>query len=163
MYRGGAEQKIRKYLIDNNYIECIIQLPDNLFYGTSIATCIMVLKKSKVDNQTLFIDASKEFRKEGPRNYLDPEHINKIVDVFLRRQNVDKFAYLASFDEIESNDFNLNIARYIDSTEEEEEIDIEEQFKRLSSLEEMEKELDVRLNKLFCELGIVSSIGVNVK
>ena len=61
MYRGGAEQKIRKYLIDNNYIECIIQLPDNLFYGTSIATCIMVLKKSKVDNQTLFIDASKEF------------------------------------------------------------------------------------------------------
>ena len=68
MYRGGAEQKIRKYLIDNNYIECIIQLPDNLFYGTSIATCIMVLKKSKVDNQTLFIDASKEFVKSTNSN-----------------------------------------------------------------------------------------------
>ena len=74
MYRGGAEQKIRKYLIDNNYIECIIQLPDNLFYGTSIATCIMVLKKSKVDSQTLFIDASKEFVKSTNSNNWGMEH-----------------------------------------------------------------------------------------
>lgn len=163
LFRGSAEGTIRETLLKNGNICAVIGLPAGIFFSAGISTCIVILKKDREERSVFFIDASKEFRKEGARNYLDPEHINKIVDVFLRRQNVDKFAYLASFDEIESNDFNLNIARYIDSTEEEEEIDIEEQFKRLSSLEEMEKELDVRLNKLFCELGIVSSIGVNVK
>ena len=88
MYRSGAEQKIRKYLIDNNYIDCIIQLPDNLFYGTSIATCIMVLKKSKIDNKVLFIDASKEFVKVTNSNKMIEKHINDIVEKFTKREDI---------------------------------------------------------------------------
>ena len=92
MYRGGAEKKIRQYLIDNNFIDCIIQLPSNLFYGTSIATCIMVLKKSKADNRTLFIDASAECIKITNNNKLTEENICRIVDEFVSRADVDHFA-----------------------------------------------------------------------
>lgn len=91
MYRGGAEQKIRKYLVDNNFIDCIIQLPSNLFFGTSIATCIMVLKKGKTDNKVLFIDASSECVKVTNNNKLTPENINKIVDTFAQRQKKHTF------------------------------------------------------------------------
>jgi len=88
MYRGGAEKKIRQYLIDNNYIDCIIQLPDNLFYGTSIAPCIMVLKKSKSENNTLFIDASKEFVKVTNKNKLTQDNIEHILDAFKARKDI---------------------------------------------------------------------------
>ena len=91
MYRGGVEQKIRKYLIDNNYIDCIIQLPSNLFFGTSIATCIMVMKKNKVDNKTLFIDATNEYIKVTNNNKLTPENIDRIVDVFANCEEVEHF------------------------------------------------------------------------
>lgn len=91
MYRGGAEQKIRKYLIENNFIDCIIQLPDNLFFGTSIATCIMVLKKSKTDNATLFIDASKECVKVTNSNKLTQENIDAIVEAFAKREDRQYF------------------------------------------------------------------------
>ena len=89
MYRGGAEQKIRKYLVDNNYVDCVIQLPSNLFFGTSIATCIMVMKKNKADNKTLFIDATSECVKVTNNNKLTPENIDRIVDVFTKREEVE--------------------------------------------------------------------------
>ena len=95
MYRGGAEQKIRKHLVDNNYVDCIIQLPSNLFFGTSIATCIMVMKKNKTDNKTLFIDATSECVKVTNNNKLTPENIDRIVDVFAKREEVEHFAHLA--------------------------------------------------------------------
>lgn len=117
MYRGGAEQKIRKYLIDNNYIECIIQLPDNLFYGTSIATCIMVLKKSKIDNQTLFIDASKEFIKSTNSNKLgdgtasnEPNNIQNILNAYINRKTEKHFTALVKQEDIENADYNLSVS-----------------------------------------------------
>lgn len=96
MYRGGAEKKIRQYLIDNNFIDCIIQLPSNLFFGTSIATCIMVLKKNKVDNKTLFIDASSEFVKVTNNNNVTDENLSHIVDEFVSREDKDHFARLCT-------------------------------------------------------------------
>jgi type I restriction enzyme M protein len=100
MYRGGAEQKIRKYLIDNNFVDCIIQLPDNLFFGTSIATCIMVLKKNKSENSTLFIDASKECVKVTNNNKLTDENISKIVEAFTERADKEYFCRLVRLEEI---------------------------------------------------------------
>jgi type I restriction enzyme M protein len=125
MYRGGAEQKIRKYLIDNNYIDCIIQLPDNLFFGTSIATCIMVLKKGKSDNKTLFIDASKECIKVTNNNKLTDENIWKIINAFTQRKDNEKyFSNLVSNGEIENQDYNLSVSTYVEQEDTMENIDI---------------------------------------
>lgn len=124
MYRGGAEQKIRKYLVDNNFIDCIIQLPDNLFFGTSIATCIMVLKKNKSENSTLFIDASKECVKVTNNNKLTAENIDKIVSVFGNRENVEYFSRLVQNDEISENDYNLSVSTYVEQEDTREVIDI---------------------------------------
>lgn len=124
MYRGGAEQKIRKYLIDNNYIDCIIQLPNNLFFGTSIATCIMVLKKSKSENKTLFIDASREYKKVTNSNKLEDNNILKIVSTFERRTNEDYFTYIADKEEIEKKDYNLSVSTYVEQEDTREVIDI---------------------------------------
>lgn len=124
MYRGGAEQKIRKYLIDNNFIDCIIQLPSNLFFGTSIATCIMVLKKGKADNKTLFIDASNECIKVTNNNKLTPDNIDKIVSTFADRAEEKHFSHLASYEEIEGNDYNLSVSTYVEAEDTREKIDI---------------------------------------
>ena len=124
MYRGGAEQKIRKYLIDNNYIDCIIQLPNNLFFGTSIATCIMVLKKSKSENKTLFIDASRECKKVTNSNKLEDDNIAKIVSAFESRKNEEYFTYLADKEEIEKQDYNLSVTTYVEQEDTREVIDI---------------------------------------
>lgn len=124
MYRGGAEQKIRQYLIDNNYIDCIIQLPSNLFYGTSIATCIMVLKKAKNDNKILFIDASKECIKVTNNNKLTEENISKIVDEFSSREEAAHFAHLANHSEVVENDYNLSVSTYVEQEDTREVIDI---------------------------------------
>ncbi|MDE6035210.1 MAG: type I restriction-modification system subunit M [Ruminococcus sp.] len=124
MYRGGAEQKIRKYLIENNFIDCIIQLPDNLFYGTSIATCIMVLKKNKTDNNTLFIDASKECIKVTNSNKLTDENITKIVKTFTQREDIKYFCRLVSTGEIAENDYNLSVSTYVEQEDTREVIDI---------------------------------------
>ena len=109
MYRGGAEKKIRQYLIDNNYIDCIIQLPDNLFYGTSIAPCIMVLKKSKSENNTLFIDASEEFVKVTNNNKLTQDNIEHILDAFKARKDIPYFSKLVPNSEIAKQDYNLSV------------------------------------------------------
>jgi type I restriction enzyme M protein len=124
LYRGGAEKKIRKYLIDNNYVDCIIQLPDNLFYGTSIATCIMVLKKSKSENSTLFIDASREFVKVGNSNKLTSENIAKIVDAFTARIDVNHFVRLVDNSEIAAQGYNLSVQAYVEPEDTREPIDI---------------------------------------
>jgi len=124
MYRGGAEQKIRKYLIDNNFVDCIIQLPSNLFFGTSIATCIMVMKKNKKDNKILFIDASNECIKVTNNNKLTLENIDRIVDVFAKRTEVAHFSHLASYDEVVENNYNLSISTYVEAKDTREKIDI---------------------------------------
>lgn len=124
MYRGGAEKKIRQYLIDNNFIDCIIQLPSNLFYGTSIATCIIVLKKSKADNRTLFIDASAECIKVTNNNKLTEENIRHIVDEFVSRADVDHFARCVPYEEIAQNEYNLSVSTYVQPEDTREVIDI---------------------------------------
>src|SRR5574344_384800 len=124
MYRGGAEQKIRKYLVDNNFVDCIIQLPSNLFFGTSIATCIMVMKKNKNDNQTLFVDASNECIKVTNNNKLTPTNIERIVDIFANREEVKHFSHLASYEEVVENDYNLSVSTYVEAEDTREKIDI---------------------------------------
>jgi type I restriction enzyme M protein len=113
MYRGGAEQKIRKYLVDNNYVDAVIQLPSNMFYGTTIATCILVLKKSKVNNKTMFIDASAEFNKVGKYNVMQEEQRNRILTTFTDRENIEHFGRLVDNDEIAANDYNLSVSSYV--------------------------------------------------
>lgn len=124
MYRGGAEKKIRQYLIDNNFIDCVIQLPSNLFFGTSIATCIMVLKKNKADNKTLFIDATKECIKVTNNNKLTPENIDRIVDTFASRTEEAHFSHLASYEEIAGQEYNLSVSTYVEAEDTREKIDI---------------------------------------
>jgi type I restriction enzyme M protein len=124
MYRGGAEQKIRKYLIDNNFVDCVIQLPNNLFFGTSISTCIMTLKKSKRENSTLFIDASAECIKVTNSNKLTPDNINKIVTAYTERTNHDYFAKLVPNGDIAGKDYNLSVSTYVAQEDKREVVDI---------------------------------------
>ncbi|GIO15778.1 type I restriction-modification system subunit M [Cohnella xylanilytica] len=124
LYRGGAEKKIRQYLIDNNFIDCIIQLPDNLFFGTSIATCIMVLKKSKSENSTLFIDASKEYVKITNNNKLTPNNIKKIVDTYTAHDTVQYFSQLVPNAKIAEQDYNLSVSTYVEQEDKREIVNI---------------------------------------
>ncbi len=123
-YRKGAEREIRKYLVDNNFIDAIIQLPPNLFFGTSIATCILVMAKNKVENKILFIDASNEFLKETNNNILSNENISKILDEFDKRENVKYFSRYVNADEIKENDYNLSVSSYVEKEDLREKIDI---------------------------------------
>lgn len=125
LYRGGAEQKIRKYLIDNNYVDTVIQLPANLFFGVSIATCIIVLKKSKKDNATLFIDASGEFIHEGNKNKLSDANIARILEAFVARKDDAHFARLVENGKIAENDYNISVSSYVEQPDTREEVDIE--------------------------------------
>ena len=115
LYRGGAEQKIRKYLVDNNYVDTVIQLPPDLFFGTTIATCIIVLKKSKTDNKVLFIDASAEFTRQGNKNKLTADHQRRILDVFSAREEVAHFAALIEHDTIAENGYNIAVSSYVEA------------------------------------------------
>ena len=146
MYRRGKEQKIRQYLIDNNFVDCVIQLPDNLFYGTSIATCIMVLKKSKQDNSTLFIDASKECVKVTNNNKLAEDNIQNILRLFDDRRDVQYSSRLVPNSEIASNGYNLSVSSYVEKEDDREVIDIDElnaEIKRIVAREnELRKEID---------------------
>lgn len=124
LYRGGAEAKIRKYLIDNNYIDAVIQLPPDLFFGTGIATCIIVLKKSKTDNKTLFIDASALFARSGNKNKLTPAHQQTILDAYVARESIDHFAALVENTAIAENSYNLSIPSYVAEQDTAEAVDI---------------------------------------
>lgn len=154
LFRGAAEGKIRQKLLEKGYIYAVIGLPAGIFYSTGIPTCIVVLKKSRDGRDVLFIDGSKEFRKEKAQNFMDDAHIDKIVDAYKQRENVEKFAHLASFDEIRENDFNLNIPRYVDTFEEEAPVDLGAAFAEMESIGKEEQELDTTLNGFFAELGI---------
>lgn len=154
MYRGGAEQKIRKYLIDNNFVDCIIQLPSNLFYGTPIATCIMVLKKSKADNKTLFIDASAEFIKITNNNKLTDANIEKIVGEFTSRENIDYFARLVSYEEIKENDYNLSVSTYVEAEDTREKIDIVKLNADIEEIVAREQVLRDEIAKIIAEIEV---------
>ena len=152
MYRGGAEKKIRQYLIDNNFIDCIIQLPNNLFFGTSIATCIMVLKKNKTDNNTLFIDASNEFVKVTNNNKLTDENIQKIVDEFVSREDVDHFSRCVSYEEIKENEYNLSVSTYVEPEDTREIIDIVELNKEIEKIVAREEVLRRQIDDIILEM-----------
>ena len=154
MYRGGAEQKIRKYLVDNNYVDCIIQLPSNLFFGTSIATCIMVMKKNKIDNKTLFIDATSECVKVTNNNKLTPENIDRIVEVFTKREDVDYFAHLASYEEIAGNDYNLSVSTYVEAEDTREKIDIVKLNAEIKEIVAREQVLRDEIDKIIAEIEV---------
>lgn len=154
MYRGGAEQKIRKYLIDNNFVDCIIQLPDNLFYGTSIATCIMVLKKSKKDNNTLFIDASKEYIKVTNNNKMTNENIENVVEVFVNRSDKEHISKLVSNKEIEDNDYNLSVSTYVEKEDTREKVDILQLNKEIDEIVMREQILRDEIKKIISEIEV---------
>lgn len=152
MYRGGAEQKIRKYLVDNNFVDCIIQLPSNLFFGTSIATCIMVLKKGKIDNKILFIDASKECIKVTNNNRLTEENINRIVELFKNRETVKHISYLATYSEVEKNNFNLSVSTYVEAEDTREKIDIVKLNAEIERIVAHENELRAEIDRIIREI-----------
>ena len=154
MYRGGAEKKIRQYLIDNNFIDCIIQLPSNLFYGTSIATCIMVLKKSKADNRTLFIDASAECIKITNNNKLTEENIRHIVDEFVSRADVDHFARCVPYEEIAQNEYNLSVSTYVQPEDTREVIDIVKLNAEIEQIVAREQVLRDEIAKIIAEIEV---------
>ncbi len=152
LFRSAAEGKIRKQLIDENLLDTVIGLPEKLFYGTGIPAAILIFKKVKTDNNVLFIDASREFKSSKNQNQLGEEHIAKILATYKARESVDKYAYLATLQEVKTNDYNLNIPRYVDTFEEEEEIDLmavraeREQLK--TQLAALEAEMETYLEEL---------------
>ena len=154
MYRGGAEQKIRKYLIDNNFIDCVIQLPDNLFFGTSIATCIMVLKKSKMDNDTLFIDASKECVKVTNSNKLTQENIDALVDAFAKREDKQYFTRLVPNVEIAEQGYNLSVSTYVEQEDTREKVDIVNLNAEIAEIVAKEQVLRAEIDKIIAEIGV---------
>ena len=152
MYRGGAEKKIRQYLVDNNYVDCIIQLPSNLFYGTSIATCIMVLKRAKADNKVLFIDASREFVKVTNNNRLTAENTEKILSAFGNREEIQYFSHLAEYKEITENDYNLSVSTYVEQEDTREVIDISVLNAKISEIVAKEQVLREEIDKIIAEI-----------
>ena len=152
LYRGGAEQKIRKYMIDNNFVDTVIQLPPDLFFGTSIATCILVLKKNKTDNNILFVDASEEFVRNTNKNKLSDENINNIVNLLKERKTVENKAYIATYEEIKENDYNISVNSYLKTNANEEKIDIEEVNKKLAEIVPRQQQIRKELEDIIKEL-----------
>ena len=152
LYRGGAEQKIRKYLIDNNYVDCVIQLPPDLFFGTTIATCIIVLKKSKSDNKTLFIDASAEFVRGGSKNKLSDANRNRILDAFKNRKDIEYFAKLVDNEKLAENDYNLAVSSYVVAEDTREATNIKDLNKEISEIVKRQNELRTAIDKIVDEI-----------
>ena len=156
LFRGAAEEKIRTYLIkEKNYLDAVIGLPANIFYGTGIPTVILVFKKCREkDDNILFIDASEEYEKIKKQNKLRPQDIDKIIDTYANRKEIDKYSHKATLDEIRENEYNLNIPRYVDTFEEEEPIDLDEVCEELKKIKQQEEEVDKEIKKYCKELGI---------
>jgi type I restriction enzyme M protein len=154
LFRGAAEGKIRQTLIEKNYLDTVIGLPANLFYGTSIPTTILVFKKNRKNKDILFIDASNDYEKGKNQNTLTDANIDKIIDTFKKRKDVDKYAHVASLAEIKENDFNLNIPRYVDTFEEEEPVDLQEVKKMLAKDNQEIAELEAEIAKQLKILGV---------
>ena len=165
MYRGGAEQKIRKYLVDNNYIDCIIQLPDNLFYGTSIATCIMVLKKSKQDSSVLFIDATKECVKVTNSNKLTAENIEAIYNCYMERSEREYFSKVVTYGDVAEQDYNLSVSTYVEHEDTREVIDIKELNQEIQNIVAREQVLRDEIEKVIEEIekGELFTFGDDVE
>jgi type I restriction enzyme M protein len=152
LYRGRSEQKIRKYLIDNNYVDAVIQLPENLFFGTAIATCVLVLKKSKKDNKTLFIDASAEFVHSGNKNKLSDTNRIKILDAFIARKDIENFAKVVDNKDIAENDYNIVISSYVLAKDTHEIIDIKILNTKITQIVARENELRLAINKIISDI-----------
>ena len=157
LFRGSSEGHIRKYLVEKmNYLDAVIGLPPNLFFGTQIPTCILVFKKNRDPGDNIvFIDASKEFKKAKNKNFLLESHIEKITSTYQNRVEIEKYSHLATPQEIKDNDYNLNIPRYVDTFEEEDEINIQDVMSEIKSLESKRAELDAEINIYLQELGII--------
>jgi type I restriction enzyme M protein len=156
LFRGAAEGVIRRYLIEEkNYLDAVIGLPANIFYGTSIPTCILVFKKCREhEDNILFIDASQHFEKGKNQNRLREEDVERIIDTYIKRETIEKYSYVASLEEVKKNDFNLNIPRYVDTFEEEEEIDIEAVQQRLKEIDDEIAKIDQELAVYLKDLGV---------
>ncbi|WP_298825338.1 type I restriction-modification system subunit M [uncultured Planococcus sp.] len=156
LFRGAAEGIIRQFLIEEkNYLDAVIGLPANVFFGTSIPTCVLVFKKTrKADDNVIFIDASNEFEKGKNQNNLTDENVDKIVDTYKSRVTIERYSYAANLEEIKENDFNLNIPRYVDTFIEEEPVDLEAVQVRLTEIDQEIEEIDRELEKYFKELGV---------
>ena len=154
LYRGGAEQKIRKYMIDNNFVDTVIQLPSDLFFGTSIATCILVLKKNKVDNNILFVDASNEFIRNANKNKLSEENINNIISLLKDRKSVENKSYLATYEEIKDNDYNISVNSYLRANTEDKKIDINEVNRKLAEIVPRQQQIREELEEIIKELEV---------
>jgi type I restriction enzyme M protein len=152
LYRSGAEQKIRKYLIDNNYVDTVIQLPPDLFFGTTIATCVIVLKKSKADNKTLFIDASAQFVRGGNKNKLTAENQQAVLDAFIQRDDADHFARLVDNSEIADNDYNLSVSSYVEERDTREAVDIVELNAEIARIVARQQELRTAIDEIVADL-----------
>ena len=154
LYRGGAEQKIRKYMIDNNFVDTVIQLPSDLFFGTSIATCILVLKKNKLDNNILFVDASNEFTRNTNKNKLSEENINNIISLLKDRKSFENKSYLATYEEIKDNDYNISVNSYLRANTEDKKIDINEVNRKLAEIVPRQQQIRKELEEIIKELEV---------
>ncbi|MBN2176027.1 MAG: type I restriction-modification system subunit M [Demequinaceae bacterium] len=152
LYRGGAEQKIRKYLIDNNYVDAVIQLPPDLFFGTTIATCIIVLKKSKTDNNILFIDASAEFVRGGNKNKLTDANRQRILDAFMAREDAQHFARLVGHSDIAANGYNIAVSSYVEQEDTREAVDITALNARIAQIVARQQELRTQIDAIVADL-----------
>ena len=152
LYRGGAEAKIRKYLVSNNFVDTIIQLPKELFFGTSIATCIIVLKKSKPTSDILFINASDECGREGTLNVLKPENIEKLISTIEKREEIEYFSKIVSNDDVLENDVNLSVSSYVEEEDTREVIDIKELNKEISEIVARQAELRAQIDAIIADL-----------
>ena len=154
LYRGGAEQKIRQYMIDNNFVDTVIQLPPDLFFGTTIATCILVLKKNKSDNNILFIDATEECVRNTNKNKLANDNITNIINLIKDRTMVDNKSYLATYDEVKNNDYNISVNSYLKSINESQKIDIKELNKQIDSIVSKQSQIRKELDEIVKELEV---------
>ncbi|MCL4418316.1 MAG: SAM-dependent methyltransferase, partial [Actinobacteria bacterium] len=154
LFRGSSEGIIRKKMIEENILDAVIGLPPNLFYGVSIPVAVLIFKKDRKTKDLLFIDASREFEKDKTQNKLRPEDIEKITKTYSEYKTIDKYSYRATLDEVRENEFNINIPRYVDIFEEEEEIDIEKVQKEIEMLEKELVSVQKEMSEYLKELGL---------
>lgn len=152
LYRGGAEQKIRQYLVDNNFIDTVIQLPPDLFFGTPIATCILVLKKNKIDNKILFINASTEFVRGSAKNKLTDRNVNRILDCYVKRHTQEHFSYLANNEEILAKGYNISVSSYVAQKDTTEIVDINELNARIARIVKKQTKLRTEIDVIVADL-----------
>jgi type I restriction enzyme M protein len=154
LFRGGSEGKIRRKLIEENLLDAVVGLPENLFYGTGIPAAIMVFKRRKDDDSVVFIDASREFKAGTPQNRLRDQDIEKVVSTYRAREFVDKYAYVADFDEIKENDFNLNIRRYVDTFEPEPDLDMDAVSAEIQNIQDALADVEAEMRGYLEELDL---------